>query len=70
LKDNSTSSQGEGPLVTSGITSEGKRIKCDFVLWKGSKPGELVWKSPSGLGPHIECIVDANILLCENSFSQ
>jgi len=65
MDDNSTSSQEEGALVTSGITSEGKGIKCDFVLWKGSKLGELVWKSPSALGrpgPHI--------FLCENSFSQ
>jgi hypothetical protein len=41
MDDNSTSSQEEGALVTSGITSEGNRIECDFALWKGIKPGEL-----------------------------
>jgi hypothetical protein len=30
MDDNSTSSQEEGALVTSGIRSEGKKIECDF----------------------------------------
>ena len=35
-----------------------KRNPMDFVLWKGSKPGEPKWKSPWGEGRpgwHIEC---------------
>ncbi len=35
-----------------------KRNPLDFVLWKGSKPGEPVWESPWGPGRpgwHIEC---------------
>jgi len=35
-----------------------KRNPLDFVLWKGSKPGEPVWDSPWGPGRpgwHIEC---------------
>jgi cysteinyl-tRNA synthetase len=35
-----------------------KRNPMDFVLWKGSKPGEPAWGSPWGLGRpgwHIEC---------------
>jgi cysteinyl-tRNA synthetase len=35
-----------------------KRNPLDFVLWKGSKPGEPKWDSPWGLGRpgwHIEC---------------
>ncbi len=35
-----------------------KRDPADFVLWKPSKPGEPVWKSPFGPGRpgwHIEC---------------
>ena len=37
---------------------ERKRHPCDFVLWKGAKPGEPVWESPFGPGRpgwHIEC---------------
>jgi cysteinyl-tRNA synthetase len=37
---------------------ENKRNPLDFVLWKGSKPGEPVWDSPWGPGRpgwHIEC---------------
>ncbi len=35
-----------------------KQHPADFVLWKPSKPGELVWESPFGPGRpgwHIEC---------------
>ncbi|GLI32686.1 cysteine--tRNA ligase [Desulforhabdus amnigena] len=37
---------------------ENKRNPFDFVLWKGSKPGEPAWDSPWGPGRpgwHIEC---------------
>ncbi len=37
---------------------ERKRHPCDFVLWKGAKPGEPTWESPFGPGRpgwHIEC---------------
>ncbi|MDR3567139.1 MAG: cysteine--tRNA ligase [Syntrophobacteraceae bacterium] len=37
---------------------ENKRNPMDFVLWKGSKPGEPFWESPWGPGRpgwHIEC---------------
>ena len=37
---------------------ENKRNPMDFVLWKGSKPGEPAWESPWGPGRpgwHIEC---------------
>ena len=39
-------------------TSDEKRNKEDFVLWKFSKPGEPEWESPFGKGRpgwHIEC---------------
>ena len=39
---------------------ERKRNPMDFVLWKGSKPGEPFWDSPWGPGRpgwHIECSV-------------
>ena len=38
--------------------NEQKRNPLDFVLWKGSKPGEPTWQSPWGPGRpgwHIEC---------------
>ena len=38
--------------------NEQKRHPMDFVLWKGSKPGEPAWDSPWGPGRpgwHIEC---------------
>ena len=38
--------------------NEMKRNPMDFVLWKGSKPGEPAWDSPWGQGRpgwHIEC---------------
>jgi cysteinyl-tRNA synthetase len=38
--------------------SDRKRNPGDFVLWKGSKPGEPAWESPWGPGRpgwHIEC---------------
>ena len=38
--------------------NEQKRHPMDFVLWKGSKPGEPTWDSPWGPGRpgwHIEC---------------
>ncbi|OGR16083.1 MAG: cysteine--tRNA ligase [Desulfobacterales bacterium GWB2_56_26] len=38
--------------------NEQKRNPLDFVLWKGSKPGEPTWESPWGPGRpgwHIEC---------------
>ncbi len=37
---------------------ERKHHPCDFVLWKGAKPGEPTWESPFGPGRpgwHIEC---------------
>ncbi len=37
---------------------EKKKDPSDFVLWKGSKPGEPEWESPWGMGRpgwHIEC---------------
>lgn len=37
---------------------ERKRHPCDFVLWKGAKPGEPTWESDFGPGRpgwHIEC---------------
>jgi len=40
--------------------NERKRHPMDFVLWKGSKPGEPQWPSPWGPGRpgwHIECSV-------------
>ncbi len=38
--------------------NEQKKNPMDFVLWKGSKPGEPTWNSPWGAGRpgwHIEC---------------
>lgn len=38
--------------------NDSKRSPLDFVLWKGSKPGEPKWESPWGPGRpgwHIEC---------------
>ena len=38
--------------------NEQKRNPMDFVLWKGSKPGEPTWESPWGPGRpgwHVEC---------------
>lgn len=38
--------------------NENKHNPLDFVLWKGSKPGEPIWESPWGPGRpgwHIEC---------------
>ena len=40
-----------------------KRTPFDFVLWKGSKPGEPAWESPWGPGRpgwHIECSAMGN----------
>jgi cysteinyl-tRNA synthetase len=42
---------------------EKKRHPMDFVLWKGTKPGEPQWPSPWGPGRpgwHIECSVMSN----------
>jgi len=42
---------------------EKKRHPMDFVLWKGSKPGEPQWDSPWGAGRpgwHLECSVMSN----------
>jgi cysteinyl-tRNA synthetase len=42
---------------------ENKINPLDFVLWKGSKPGEPAWESPWGPGRpgwHIECSAMAN----------
>ncbi|MBW1901090.1 MAG: cysteine--tRNA ligase [Deltaproteobacteria bacterium] len=42
---------------------EKKRHPMDFVLWKGSKPGEPQWNSPWGSGRpgwHLECSVMSN----------
>jgi cysteinyl-tRNA synthetase len=40
------------------LVNEQKTHPMDFVLWKGSKPGEPTWNSPWGAGRpgwHIEC---------------
>lgn len=45
---------------------ERKEDPADFVLWKGSKPGEPNWPSPWGLGRpgwHIECSAMARAVL-------
>ncbi|CAI2177222.1 4473_t:CDS:10 [Funneliformis geosporum] len=58
--------EGEGSL---GSKLLGKKNKCDFALWKKSKPGEPSWKSPWGPGRpgwHIECSVMASEILGEN----
>ncbi len=42
------------------IENYNKRHPADFTLWKKSKPGEPVWKSPWGKGRpgwHTECVV-------------
>jgi cysteinyl-tRNA synthetase len=47
---------------------ERKRHPMDFVLWKGSKPGEPQWPSPWGPGRpgwHIECSVMSSRYLGE-----
>ncbi len=47
--------EGEGALSAG---ADDKRNKCDFALWKKSKPGEPEWPSPWGPGRpgwHIEC---------------
>ena len=46
-----------------------KRDPLDFVLWKGSKPGEPSWESPWGAGRpgwHIECSAMSTSLLGEH----
>ena len=46
--------------------NEQKRNPLDFVLWKGSKPGEPTWDSPWGPGRpgwHIECSAMSRKLL-------
>jgi cysteinyl-tRNA synthetase len=46
-----------------------KKNPQDFVLWKGTKPGEPSWDSPWGKGRpgwHIECSAMANRLLGES----
>ncbi|CAG8434834.1 2436_t:CDS:10 [Funneliformis mosseae] len=58
--------EGEGSL---GSKLLGKKNKCDFALWKKSKPGEPSWESPWGPGRpgwHIECSVMASEILGEN----
>lgn len=43
--------------------NEKKRHPMDFILWKPSKPGEPMWKSPWGNGRpgwHMECSVMSN----------
>lgn len=55
--------EGEGSL---GNRLSGKRSSRDFALWKASKPGEPMWKSPWGLGRpgwHIECSVMASSVI-------
>ncbi|KAJ3225767.1 hypothetical protein HK099_006267 [Clydaea vesicula] len=57
--------EGEGDLTT----TDGKRNKSDFALWKKSKLGEPAWPSPWGLGRpgwHIECSVMASHVLGSN----
>ena len=47
---------------------ERKRHPADFDLWKRSKPGEIGWKSPWGMGRpgwHIECSVMSSKYLGE-----
>ena len=49
--------------------NEQKRHPMDFVLWKGSKPGEPTWDSPWGPGRpgwHIECSAMSRKYLGEN----
>eukprot|EP00040_Diaphanoeca_grandis_P034475 m.213818 g.213818 ORF g.213818 m.213818 type:complete len:925 (+) comp33159_c0_seq1:114-2888(+) len=46
-----------------------KKHQNDFALWKASKPGEPMWKSPWGMGRpgwHIECSAIAGDILGEN----
>lgn len=46
--------------------NEQKKHPMDFVLWKGSKPGEPTWESPWGPGRpgwHIECSAMSRKLL-------
>ena len=49
----------EGMMAGARVeVDEAKEHPMDFVLWKGSKPGEPQWESPWGLGRpgwHIEC---------------
>ena len=47
-------------MVSSGRVNldEQKKNPMDFAIWKASKPGEIAWNSPWGLGRpgwHIEC---------------
>lgn len=47
---------------------EAKQDPLDFVLWKGTKPGEPSWESPWGAGRpgwHIECSVMSTCCLGE-----
>lgn len=47
--------EAEGDLTAKEVV---KKSPVDFVLWKGSKPGEPKWNSPWGEGRpgwHIEC---------------
>ncbi|MEG1454248.1 MAG: cysteine--tRNA ligase, partial [Comamonas sp.] len=47
---------------------DGKSDPLDFVLWKGTKPGEPSWESPWGAGRpgwHIECSVMSTCCLGE-----
>ena len=70
MGDISALSEGEGALTSAFNTSNEKRNECDFVLWKKSKAGEPVWKSPWGDGRpgwHIECSVMASTILGKNS---
>lgn len=53
--NDTATAEGEGALSAG---ADDKRSKCDFALWKKSKPGEPQWESPWGLGRpgwHIEC---------------
>ena len=56
--------EGEGSLA--GDTKGEKRNPQDFALWKSSKPGEPIWKSPWGEGRpgwHIECSAMSSAVL-------
>lgn len=43
--------EGEGALASTSCSTDGKKNRADFALWKGGRgPGEPVWDSPWGQG--------------------
>jgi cysteinyl-tRNA synthetase len=65
--DSKLLAEGEGTLVSDGPSV--KKCDNDFVLWKNSKPGEPVWKSPWGEGRpgwHIECSAMGSAVFDDN----